>query len=1145
MDAVEIARQLARRFHDDAVAQGQDPSDPLAFALAVASMRGIKAASCAPGSAVLRGTRATLVPEEPIIYYEEAPTSFEQAFLVSHEIGHAELGDALIVSLDEADDPEQLALDFDPARSSEPPRTGFDRVVDYGRRQRREVQMDLFARELLMPRHWLRRLHLDDGDTAETIAGRLRAPYEVVAQQMLDALLLPTPTMEDGAKPPSTEPHDFNGKQKSASTHLGVPFLLEAGPGTGKTATLVERVRFLLAQNVDPRRILVLTFSNKAAGEIIDRIARIDRAAAAAMWVGTFHAFGLDLMRRFSDAFGVSANPRLLDRVDAVALLEDEFARLELSHYKDTYDPSKVIMDLLGGISRAKDEVVDADRYRELAGEMKARVPAGADATAAEKALEVAVVYRLYEDIKSKKGCVDFGDLVMRPVQVLESNSAVRDELRSKYDHVLVDEYQDVNRSSVRLISAITGDGTNLWAVGDARQSIYRFRGASSFNMSRFESHDFAGGKRDHLEINYRSFQEILDTASAFAKGMAVKGHGETLSAERGKGSVRPTLSKVGLQEDQAVAIADAVEALRKSGVAYRDQAVLCTGNDKVAEYAAALERLDVPVLYLGNLFDRTDVKNLLALATLLTDGRATGLLRTACMPEFSMPLEDVMTVMAFAREHEAEPGAWRPDVDSIAGLSEEGRDALRRLAAALDGFDGMANAWEVLARVLLDRSTIAASIARSSAMPDRNSGIAMWVLLNFLRAKTFGSGPPIRRSLDRIRRIVRLFDDRDLRQLPAAAQSLDAVKLMTVHGSKGLEFRAVHFPGINAGAIPRAYRQDGCLPPDGMIEGAHNEPDAEERLSHDAEQECLFYVALTRAKDRLMLYAATRDRGNRRRNPSAFVQRLGEKLDVGDAVLSRALPPDPASEPIGVVVVGPIRLSPASIAQLDKCRRKTLYTDLLEVGGRRVPTPFTRMHDAIRETMKAIVKNDVRDSTRHEALLDEALARQKLDQHGYASDYRALALSMIEALTRSRARRTAQPPAPLVATMGSDEIHMRPDDVLVDNNGRRTLRRINTGKKRSLETEAQAFWWVARQTDPSADVEFVFLADDDTQPGVFDVKQMGKIEEKIGKHLSVVRDGDFPPERSAYTCPNCPAFFVCGPLPKGTLKKDAMRFPV
>lgn len=1145
MDAVEIARQRATRLHAEAAAAGHDPWESLTFALAIASMRKINTAPCAPGSLVLRGSRATFVPEEPIIYYEEAPSSFERAFLIAHELGHSELGDALVVTPELPEGIEQPKFEFDETRSSEPPATGADWIVDYGRRQRREVQMDLFARELLLPRQWLRQRYLDDGMSVDAIAVKLGASYDAVAQQMLDALLLPAAPIgeiaENQEPRPAVPPND---KQIDASVHLGAPYLLEAGPGTGKTATLIERVRFLLAQHVDPRRILVLTFSNKAAGEIIDRIAQTDRAAAAAMWVGTFHAFGLDLVRRFSEAFGLPSDPRILDRVDAVALLEDEFPRLPLSHYKDTYDPSTVIMDMLTAISRAKDEVVDAARYWALAEAMRKLVSPGGDCTAAEKALEVALVYRVYEDLKRAKGFVDFGDLVMRPVHVLESNAGVRNTLRAQYDHVLIDEYQDVNRSSVRLLQALTGNGTSLWAVGDARQSIYRFRGASSFNMESF-THDFPGGVRNHLEVNYRSFQEILDASAAFAKDMAVGGYGQALRADRGRGSVIPTLKKVGLQEDQAVAIADAARNLAANGVAYRDQALLCTGNDKVAEFAAALERLDIPVLYLGNLFDRTEVKDLLAVASLLIDGRAAGLLRTACIPEFSMPLDDVVIVMALARQHQDDPQAWRQDVDGIEGLSEEGRTALRRLVKALDGFDSTSNAWNVLARVLLDRSAIGRSIALSAAMRDRNSGIAMWVLLNFLRSKALGHGPPIRRSLDRIRRIVRLSGDRDLRQLPASAQSLDAVKLMTVHGAKGLEFRAVHFPGINVGAMPFSGRDPECPPPDGMIDGAVSSAEETGRAERDAEQECLFYVGLTRAKDHLMLYAATRNKAGHKRQLSPFVARLGGHIAVSDAVLSCALPSDPATDPVGVMMTGPIRLSPLTIAQLDKCRRKTLYTELLEIGGKRPPTPFLKMHNAVRQTMKTILDGDVRDATQQESMLDAALLQQGLHEHGYASDYRTLALGMIRALDASRSGRAAEPTSTLVARIGEDEVHVRPDEILVEEDGRRTFRRVNTGKTRKLETEAQAFWWVVRVNEPSANVEFVFLADEGIQQASFKADQKEKTAKKVQKDLAVIRDGDFPPDRSGFTCPNCPAFFVCGPLPQGTLKKDSMRLPV
>ncbi|MDT8870742.1 UvrD-helicase domain-containing protein [Komagataeibacter rhaeticus] len=167
-----------------------------------------------------------------------------------------------------------------------------------------------------------RRLFVEDGMNASDIATRLGAPFDVVAQQLLDALLLPPfapPTPEERVKRP------LNEGQGKAALHRGEAYLLEAGPGTGKTQTLVGRVESLLAEGMDPRRILLLTFSNKAAGEMAERIARENPEAAAAMWIGTFHAFGLDLVRRFHDRLDLPDDPRMLDKTEAVELLEDEF----------------------------------------------------------------------------------------------------------------------------------------------------------------------------------------------------------------------------------------------------------------------------------------------------------------------------------------------------------------------------------------------------------------------------------------------------------------------------------------------------------------------------------------------------------------------------------------------------------------------------------------------------------------------------------------------------------------------------------------------------------------------------------------------------------------------------------------------------
>ena len=293
MDGVEFARQVAAELHAALVASGSDPWSPYAFALAEAKRRGIDVEPTTSGAAILDGGRATYVAADDLILHENIGSPFEQAFLIAHEIGHVELGD-------DPDGGPALAIDL--TRAAEPSPIGIDRVVDYGRRQRREVQMDLFARELLLPRGVARALHVDQGLSASAIAAKLGAPFEVVAQQLLDALLLPPVPVMSGERHVE---RPLNPLQVAAAAHRGKAYLLEAGPGTGKTQTLTARVESLLDEGVDPRRILMLTFSNKAAGEMMERIARKRPEAAAAMWIGTFHAFGLDIVRRFHAELGL------------------------------------------------------------------------------------------------------------------------------------------------------------------------------------------------------------------------------------------------------------------------------------------------------------------------------------------------------------------------------------------------------------------------------------------------------------------------------------------------------------------------------------------------------------------------------------------------------------------------------------------------------------------------------------------------------------------------------------------------------------------------------------------------------------------------------------------------------------------------
>ncbi|WP_217272295.1 UvrD-helicase domain-containing protein [Sphingopyxis sp. BSNA05] len=363
MDRIELARQKAAEFHANLVAKGGDPEDSLAFVRREAKRRDIEVRSYPPGHAQLEGGRALFDADSKAIRHEDTGNKFLNAFLIAHEIGHDEF---------DSTDAAEPVIEIDPARSADPSATGAERLVDYSHKGRQEVLMDLFARELLFPRSLAREWYLVESLSAKQITDRLGAPYDMVAVQLFDALLLPE---IEPASPKSSKPKPLNPEQSEAAIHSEGALLLRAGPGTGKTQTLVGRLEHLRDKGVDPGSILVLTFSNKAAGELLERALALWPEAAGAIWIGTFHSFGLDLVRRFHDRLDLPADPTPLDTTDAIALLENEFVRLSLSHFKDLWDPTEKLKDILSAISRAKDEVLMRPATKNSLTQCKRRPP--------------------------------------------------------------------------------------------------------------------------------------------------------------------------------------------------------------------------------------------------------------------------------------------------------------------------------------------------------------------------------------------------------------------------------------------------------------------------------------------------------------------------------------------------------------------------------------------------------------------------------------------------------------------------------------------------------------------------------------------------------------------------------------------------
>ena len=500
MDPFEPFREAAVQLHGELVSEGGDPLQPTAMVHMAIKKLDLELALLAPGDPALKGARALFDEQSGTICCEGKGTSADWVLLIAHEVAHARVhSNSSICS----------AEDIDPTRSTETVPVGLQRVEDYGAHERRELQADVFAREFLLPRSIARQLHLESGLGASAIADKLDLPKNLVRQQLLDALLLPPPEpLIENAAP--VQPLRDDPSQDRAAAHHGSAFQLQAGPGTGKTRTLVKRVLKLISEGIDPAAILVLTFSNRAAGELVERLENSGAGSAAQIWVGTFHAFGLDLIRRYHDKLGLPADPILFDRSDAITMLEEILPMLPLVHYRNLWDPALVLRDVLTAISRAKDEMANPARYQELAEIMLKSANTEEDKKAAEKCLEVAQIYDIYEKAMQERSAVDFGDLVMRPALLLESDVAVRSAVQLRHRHIIVDEYQDVNHASARLLQAAAGNGRHLWVVGDSRQSIYRFRGASSSNMTAFMK-DYPDAAADQLSINYRSTEQIVN----------------------------------------------------------------------------------------------------------------------------------------------------------------------------------------------------------------------------------------------------------------------------------------------------------------------------------------------------------------------------------------------------------------------------------------------------------------------------------------------------------------------------------------------------------------------------------------------------------------------------------------------------------
>jgi len=660
----------------------------------------------------------------------------------------------------------------------------------------------------------------------------------------------------------------LNGPQREAVQHVDGPLLILAGAGSGKTRVLAHRVAHLVATGVPPGQIVAVTFTNKAAGEMRDRIAGlIGPEATRQATIGTFHAICARILRRESEHIGLTRNFTIYDRADQLAVLKDVLRRLDL-------DPKRFApAALLAFIGQRKDEMAD---------------PATAKRQAATFWEETgAAVYEAYQRELAEADAVDFDDLLLRVVLLYEQHPDVLARYQRRWSYLLVDEYQDTNRVQYRLCRLLAAVHRNLAVVGDDDQSIYSWRGADLRNILDFE-HDWPDAKVVKLEQNYRSTQTILDAAHAVVSRLADR-KDKRLWTDRGAGAAVSVFDAYN-EYEEAEFVGRQVERLASSADRRRGWSALLTRRaedddpgtaEPVGSAAGPMRFGDIAVAYRVNaqsrvleeafmrfgipyqlvggvrFYERREVKDALAYARLARNpADRVALERVVNVPPRGIGDKTVAELRAWADGRGTSLWEAVGAADTNPNLASRSRTALASFAELVRALNALAEAGSASAVL---EACLETSGLRAALQDGSEEGDERWANLVELRnhAAEFDeiAAPE---GLARFLEEVALVSDQDtLEERP------DRVTLITLHAAKGLEFPVVFMVGMEEGLLPYARALDD-----------ERELEEERRLA---------YVGMTRAKDRLFLVHARHrsawGSGGVEVEPSRFLSDLPEDL--------------------------------------------------------------------------------------------------------------------------------------------------------------------------------------------------------------------------------------------------------------------------
>lgn len=746
---------------------------------------------------------------------------------------------------------------------------------------------------------------------------------------------------------------DVTATQREAVTHDDGPLLIIAGAGTGKTTVITRRIAWLIAtQRAKADEILALTFTDKAAAEMEERVDVLLPYGYLDVAINTFHAFGDRLVRDHAIDLGLSPQARVLSRAEQAVFLKRHLFDVPLKRFRPANDPARYIDPLLTLLSRAKDEAVTPAEFSALAHRLDREAGANPDQPElrekTEQVRELGEFYAAYQQLLFAEQSLDFGDQVMLAIQLFEQHPQILESYRKRFRYILVDEFQDTNYAQFRLLQLLATPASHVTVVADDDQSIYKWRGAAISNVLKFLEH-YRHVRRIVLTENFRSSQIILDTAYRLIRHndpdrLEVREQiDKRLIARASRESVDPRLAVFDTASSEADWVARQIQAEVEKGTRRPgDFAILVRTNREADLFLRALNICGVPWQFSGasGLFSSEPVKMLLSCLRALADPEdSTSWYHVISSSLYSCPMDDLVKCLAAARRN---------------NLSL--RQVFERALAGGDGAVEIAEpARQIIARLLTDVRTLL-DLSRTQSPGQL---LYRWLTdTGWLKQHAASDGAD---SRDGIKAAAQFFDQlyrfeaagasrlpeliESLAQFRATAEtpldggeaiSRDRVNVLTIHKAKGLEFPVVFLVGLVQGRFPTPQRRETIELPPELIKDILPAGDY-----HLQEERRLFYVGMTRTQEQLYLTAAYDYGGKSIRKlsqfvlealnlltpaPPAIVASIEERLERGRP--PKALPPSARIESPSE----PLRLDAHGVDDYLTCPWKFRYSHVLRV---------------------------------------------------------------------------------------------------------------------------------------------------------------------------------------------------------------------